>query len=769
MSREAAERYAARGWVPIPIPRGEKAPAFYRWQRVTRDRALERFVDAESNVGILLGAPSAGLVDIDLDCAEAVELAPLFLPATATFGRASKPRSHWIYVAVGSATEKFVYDTGKLDEKGRAIRATLLELRSDGAQTIFPPSVHPSGEVIAFDGPAEPAVVEAGELVERVRPFGAACLLMREGFPRELAVRAALDLDVAIVEGLPERVADPVRRWFGLVAPAPAPPARAPIPIDGTVADAIARWNSDHRREYPRHSAKCPVCGDSASFGHLPDDPQRWYCFSTDHPDGVGVKGAQGYHGDALDLEAHARGCKPIDVLRRDAYLAPPRRPSPPPTRSSSPAPSPGGVAAAAAAADPAFVPEPPEAPAEVVPIDRGRRAYHNNSYLTAVQIIEANDRNVLGEGARLEYDEMADRVTLNRKPLEDVHEDRVRTEIERRFTGGVTPNGTPKGLKIGAGDVRRALNQVARDRPYHPVREYLNSLTWDNVERLNAVCEDILGAPRTQLNQAMIRKWAVSAVARAMKPGCKVDTALILVGKQGARKSTFFKVLAGEDTSWFIDTVMDVSTAKAQMTLRRCWIYEWAELEVMKRARDINAIKAWATSQADSYVPQYGHNAIDVPRGFVVVGSVNPKDGFLTDDENRRWLTINVAERIDLGLLRAQRDQLWAEAVAIYRAWDGAWDTCPWVLTPEEAAELFEVQKEHLETDAWDSLVTEWIAGRLSDFTTKDVLIEAIKKPQGMWSKPDEHRVNAIFRRLEKDGLIRKVTIRGTRGWRRV
>jgi cell division septation protein DedD len=757
MTREAAERYAARGWTPIPIPPRQKAPDFLRWQRVTREKALELFVAADSNVGILLGSASSGLVDIDLDCPEAVELAPLFLPPTATFGRASKPRSHWIYVAAGCATEKFVYDTGKLDDKGRAIRATLLELRSDGAQTIFPPSVHPSGEAIAFDDQAEPTEVAADELVERVRAFGAACLLIREGFSREVAVRAALDLDVAIVEGLPVRVADPVRRWFGVAAPAPSSPAK-PAPLSETVADAIARWNVDHRREYPRHSAECPVCGDSASFGHLPDDPQRWYCFSTDHPDGVGVKGAQGYHGDALDLEAHARGCKPIDVLRRDSYLAPPRRPPPAPTRSSSPSPvpsSPASAAAAAAVAEPAPSPAPEP---EVVPIDRGRRVYHNNSYLTAVQIIEANDRNVLGEGARLEYDEMADRVTLNRKPL------------ERRFTGGVTPNGVPKGLKISPGDVRRALNQVARDRPYHPVREYLNSLTWDKVERLNAVCEDILGAPRTELNQALIRKWAVSAVARAMRPGCKVDMALILVGKQGRGKSTFFKVLTGEDTSWFIDTVMDVSTAKAQMTLRRCWIYEWAELEVMKRARDINAIKAWATSQVDNYVPQYGHNAVDVPRGFVVVGSVNPKDGFLTDDENRRWWTITVGdEPVDLTLLRAQRDQLWAEAMAIYRAWDGAWSTCPWVLTPEEAAALVEVQKEHLESDAWDSLVSGWIAGRVIDFTTADVLTEAVKKPIGMWSKPDEHRVNAIFRKLAESGVIRQVKVKGTRYWRKV
>jgi len=111
-------------------------------------------------------------------------------------------------------------------------------------------------------------------------------------------------------------------------APTPKPEAtttpatsRAPVTRGHrTMQDAMRAWNDDHPRTYPRHSSKCPVCGDKGSFGHLPDDPKQWFCWSTDHPD-LGIKGASGYHGDALDLEAHERGCKPVDVLRADGYL----------------------------------------------------------------------------------------------------------------------------------------------------------------------------------------------------------------------------------------------------------------------------------------------------------------------------------------------------------------------------------------------------------------------------------------------------------------
>src|SRR5580658_2852536 len=104
---ELALAYIGRGWAPIPIPHKSKRPAGNKWQtrRITQADAAHWFDGKLQNIGVLLGEASAGLVDIDLDCAEAIAAAPAFLPRTATFGRASKPFSHWLFKADLATTE----------------------------------------------------------------------------------------------------------------------------------------------------------------------------------------------------------------------------------------------------------------------------------------------------------------------------------------------------------------------------------------------------------------------------------------------------------------------------------------------------------------------------------------------------------------------------------------------------------------------------------------------------------------------------------------
>lgn len=94
-----------------------------------------------------------------------------------------------------------------------------------------------------------------------------------------------------------------------------------------TFDEAASEWNYDNRRTYPRYASECPVCHDKGSFGHLPDDDTRWYCFSTDHPEKVGRRDSEkGVHGDALDLECFESGRTRVEVLRRDGYLPEPRK-----------------------------------------------------------------------------------------------------------------------------------------------------------------------------------------------------------------------------------------------------------------------------------------------------------------------------------------------------------------------------------------------------------------------------------------------------------
>lgn len=170
--------YIDRGWSPIYVPHCSKIPPGTAWQRhrLTRETAPHHWNGTPANIGVLLGEPSGGLVDVDVDAPEAVSLASHFLPATgAGFGRASKPRSHWLYRAETPAKTKQWRDPRS--PKDRV--GMMVELRSDGAQTVFPGSTHESGEPIAWADYGTPTALDADALRDACGRLAAASLLAR--------------------------------------------------------------------------------------------------------------------------------------------------------------------------------------------------------------------------------------------------------------------------------------------------------------------------------------------------------------------------------------------------------------------------------------------------------------------------------------------------------------------------------------------------------------------------------------------------------------
>lgn len=173
----AARHYLSRGWPPVSIPRGEKAPRTRGWQklRLTEEELQRHFVSGQ-NVGLLLGEPSGGLVDVDLDAPEAVAAAPVFLPPTPRrHGRPGKPGSHWWYVADPIPHPESFRDADR-------DHATLCELRSNGQQTIVPPSLHPTGEQLRWEEEGEPARIPR-ETLRAAAAKVAACALIARHWP----------------------------------------------------------------------------------------------------------------------------------------------------------------------------------------------------------------------------------------------------------------------------------------------------------------------------------------------------------------------------------------------------------------------------------------------------------------------------------------------------------------------------------------------------------------------------------------------------------
>jgi hypothetical protein len=186
---EVARSYLQRGWMPLPVPFRSKNPGFTGWQNfAVSDTDLPRhFNGRQQNIGVLLGVASGNLTDVDLDCAEAVALAPHFLPATAAiFGRQTRPRSHWLYVAAIPRKVSFTAPDG----------TRLLELLTNGQQSIFPGSAHKdTGELVRWYEEGDPTRVSEADLLRSIRRLAAATLLARcwpsEGSRQEAALALA--------------------------------------------------------------------------------------------------------------------------------------------------------------------------------------------------------------------------------------------------------------------------------------------------------------------------------------------------------------------------------------------------------------------------------------------------------------------------------------------------------------------------------------------------------------------------------------------------
>ena len=212
------------------------------------------------------------------------------------------------------------------------------------------------------------------------------------------------------------------------------------------------------------------------------------------------------------------------------------------------------------------------------------------------------------------------------------------------------------------------AFDLVMSQRAYHPVREYLTSLKWDGIQRLETMLIDYLGADDNALTRAMTRKHFTAAVARIMNPGCKYDYVLTLIGPEGIGKSTLVKIMGGD---WFDDSLTDISGKEAMEQIRGKWLIEMGELTNYKKSTS-EAYKAFISKQEDSFRPAYGRHTETYPRQCVFFATTNESAFLKGDTGNRRFWTIECG--VDIIVkdvfedLRAEKDQLWAEALHYYQ-----------------------------------------------------------------------------------------------------
>jgi predicted P-loop ATPase len=292
---------------------------------------------------------------------------------------------------------------------------------------------------------------------------------------------------------------------------------------------------------------------------------------------------------------------------------------------------------------------------------------------------------------------------------------------------------------KIGRETTHQAVDQRAQERAFHPIRDYLTDLDWDGTPRLDRWLSYYLGAESSPYLAGIGRMFLIAMAARVLQPGSKADYMLVPEGEQGVGKSTACGILAGE---WFSDSLPDIMHDKeAAQHIRGKWLIEIAELSATSRA-EAEALKAFISRPVERYRPSYGRKEVIEPRQCLFVGTTN-KSSYLRDETGaRRFWPVKVG-RIDAEALRHDRDQLFAEAVQLYRAGEKWW--------PDDDFERDQIkpqQDERFESDPWEDTITAHVAG-LSRVRVTDVALSALNIEKAKIGTVEQRRVANVLTNL--------------------
>jgi hypothetical protein len=350
-------------------------------------------------------------------------------------------------------------------------------------------------------------------------------------------------------------------------------------------------------------------------------------------------------------------------------------------------------------------------------------------------------------------YDEMLNAPLLMR-PLGNVGDFHPRplTDID---VGIVQEHLQNSGLERISKDVmHQAIDVRAHECRFHPVRDYLGGLTWDGKLRLSNLFPVYFGAEATPYVERIGLMFLISMVARILDPGCKADHMPIIEGPQGELKSTACHVLGD---AWFSDNLPDITSGKdVSQHLRGKWLIEVSEMHAMNRAES-TLLKAFLSRTTERYRPSFGRREVIEPRQCIFVGTTN-RDAYLRDETGGRRFWPVKAGRIDIGALVRDRDQLFAEAVASYRA------GVPWWPDKDfERQHIMSEQAARYEADTWEETIGAFIQVR-TKVTVGEIARDGLRIETPRIGTADQRRIAAAleqlgWKRLPKDW-------RGNRWW---
>ena len=339
-------------------------------------------------------------------------------------------------------------------------------------------------------------------------------------------------------------------------------------------------------------------------------------------------------------------------------------------------------------------------------------------------------------------------------RPVRDTDATRVQEYLQRL--------GLPR---IGKDSIFQAIDLRADECAFHPLRDYLDGLKWDGRRRVDEWLSRYLGADPTLYADAIGEMFLCAMVKRIFEPGCQADYMLVFEGSQGSGKSSACHILGG---AYFSDSLPSVRLDKeASNHLRGRWVIEIAELSAIRGAEEA-ALKAFLSRTAERYRPAYGRREVVEPRQCVFIGTTN-ESAYLHDETGgRRFWPIKTGT-IDLDALARDRDQLFAEAVALYREGMQTWPDAEF-----ERKFIAPVQQARREIDAWDEPIADFLARKAeaaasqgsysATATVGEVATSALDMKAQRIATSDSRRITAI---MTSHGWRRSDTLRhGIRPW---
>ena len=324
--------------------------------------------------------------------------------------------------------------------------------------------------------------------------------------------------------------------------------------------------------------------------------------------------------------------------------------------------------------------------------------------------------------------------------------------------------------------NINKAMNIVASENRYHPIRDYLEKLKWDGQPRIDNLLPRYLGADCDDYTKEIMRLLMLAAIHRVYEPGCKFEIMVCLVGGQGAGKSTFFRFLAIND-EWFSDDLKRMDDDNVYRKMQGHWIIEMSEMMATVNAKSIEDIKSFISRQKETYKIPYETHPEDRPRQCVFVGTSNNMD-FLPLDRtgNRRFAPVLVhPERVEKHILEDEKEsreyirQAWAEAMELYR--NGFHEL---KLSGKTEEYLKEMQKDFMPEDAKVGIIQNWLDELAEDYVCsimiyKEAFSHEYDTPKDWELKEINNVMNHSIVGWEKISSHRFAGYGTQRGWRRV